>query len=157
MMRRLTNKQKKFVETYLTCWNGAEAARQAGYAHPRQSAWETLSNPYIKEYIRQRLTGAAMSADEVLSRLADQARGDIGDFIGKGGVIDLDDAKEKGITHRLKSLSWTKQGIRIEMYSQQHALELIGKHHGLFVDKSEVDISGAVAFNFADNLDDDDE
>jgi phage terminase small subunit len=156
-MGKLTNKQRAFVEAYLTCWNGAEAARQAGYALPYVSAHENLSKPYIQEYISKRLAGAAMSADEVLSRLADQARGDIGDFIGKGGVIDLESAREQGITHLLKSISWTKQGLRIEMQSPQHALELIGKHHGLFVDRKEIDHSGEVRFGFSDNLGDDDE
>ena len=156
-MGKLTNKQRAFIETYLTCWNGAEAARKAGYAHPRNSASENLAKPYIREYIRKRLSALTMSADEVLSRLADQARGDIGDLIGKGGVIDLEKAKEEGKTHLLKSIAWTKQGIRIEMQSQQHALELIGKHHGLFVDRKEIEHSGEIAFGFADNLDDDDE
>lgn len=137
-MSKLTNKQRAFIEAYLTCWNGAEAARQAGYAHPRNSASENLAKPYIREYIRKRLSALTMSADEVLGRLADHARGDIGDFIGKGGVIDLEKAKEQGKIHLLKSIAWTKQGIRIEMQSQQHALELIGKHHGLFVEKRKV-------------------
>jgi phage terminase small subunit len=156
-MGKLTNKQRAFVEAYLTCWNGAEAARQAGYAYPRRAAYENLTKLDIRERIRKRLAGAAMSADEVLSRLADQARGDIGDFIGKGGVIDLEDAKAQGITHLLKSIAWTKQGIRIEIQSSQHALELIGKHHGLFVDRKEIDHSGEVRFGFSDNLGDDDE
>jgi len=133
----LTDKQAAFVEKYLECWNGAEAARHAGYAYPRQSAWENLSKPYIQEIIRNRLRGQAMSAEEVLNRLADIARGDLGEFVGKGGVLDLDGAKEQGLTHLLKSVSWTKAGIRVELHSALSALELIGKAHGLFRDVQE--------------------
>ena len=52
-------------------------------------------NPEIAEYVQQRLTETAMSANEVLMRLAEQARGDIGEYIVKDGgsfTIDIESA-----------------------------------------------------------------
>ena len=45
----LTYKRKVFVEEYLKCWNGAEAARRAGYAYPRREACRLLTNADIHD------------------------------------------------------------------------------------------------------------
>jgi hypothetical protein len=78
-----------------------------------------------------------MSADEVLARLSEHARGDMGDLLGPSGmVLDLQTAKERGLTHLIKSLNWTQHGLRIELYDAQSALVQLGKAHGLFVDRT---------------------
>ena len=133
----LTDKQSVWLNSYLECWNGAQAARDAGYESVYQSAHDNLTNPKMREVIRARLRGQAMSADECLNRLAEQARGDIGDLLGKGGIIDLEAAKDAGLTHLIKSISWTKTGLRVDMYDAQRALELIGKGHGIFKERHE--------------------
>jgi len=82
-----------------------------------------------------------MDADEVLARLADQARGNIADFMNTevpGGIIDLEKAQELGLTHLIKSISWTKQGVKVELYDAQAALVHIGRHLKLFTDRVEV-------------------
>ena len=140
-MGELTNKQKLWLEEYLQCWNATEAARKAGYKNPRHSGYENRTKPYIEKRIRQRLRESAMSADEVLSRLAEQARGTIADFIDASvasGIPDLTEAREKGLLHLMKSISWTKQGMRIELYDAQAALVHLGRHHGLFKDQVEI-------------------
>lgn len=88
-----------------------------------------------------------MSADEVLSRLADHARGDIEDFIlldlGEGRTswtIDLIKAKKRGKLHLVRRLRPTRYGVDIELYDAQRALELLGKGHGLFKDRQELDL-----------------
>lgn len=78
--RGLTNKQKVFIEEYLSCWNASEAARRAGYKNPRMSGSENLTKPDVAAEIKQRISEKAMSADEVLTRLADQARANLGCF-----------------------------------------------------------------------------
>jgi phage terminase small subunit len=81
--KKLTDKQQVFVEEYLRCWNASEAARRAGYSEKtaRQIGEQNLSKLDIQEKIQARIAELKMSADEVLSRLGEQARGDIGDFI----------------------------------------------------------------------------
>jgi phage terminase small subunit len=134
---RLTSKQQVWLVKYFQCWNGAEAARCAGYARPRHSAAENLAKPYIQDAIKAHLLTAGLTPELVLSELLEEVKFDLGSLVGKGGVIDWEDAKTKGLTRHLKSISWSKGGIRVEAYSKQRALELVGKHLGLFVERHE--------------------
>lgn len=155
-MAGLTDKQRLFVEAYLGSakFNATQAARTAGYAGDDNvlavAGYDLLRNPKISELVRQRLSEAAMTADEVLARLAEQARGSMEDFLDDSGEIDLARARERGKLHLLKSRSVTKDGERIELYSAYDAQALIGKHHGLFVEK--IDISRQEIDAFLDRL-----
>lgn len=144
-MADLTDKQRVFVETYLTCWNATEAAKQAHYAAPGQQGHRLLKNVEIQAEIARRVADKAMTADEVLLRLADQARGSMEDFLDDAGDIDLGLARENKKLHLLKARSITKEGERIELYSAQSALELLARHHGLLVDRQETGPPGAFA------------
>ena len=73
----LTNKRRVFIEEYLKCWNASEAARHADYAHPGSQGHSLLKILEIQEEIERRIEEKAMGADEVLTRLAEQARSDI--------------------------------------------------------------------------------
>ena len=77
-MGKLTTKRIAFVEHYLSCWNATEAARRAGYSERwlHTNASKLLQDTRIQELIKERLTDVTMSADEVLQRLAQKARGD---------------------------------------------------------------------------------
>jgi phage terminase small subunit len=78
----LTTKQRVFVERYLANgFNGAEAARYAKYAHPQVDGSRLLGNVSIQAIIQTRLDEEAMSANEVLHRLAAHARGTADDFL----------------------------------------------------------------------------
>lgn len=79
---RLTNKQRVFVEEYLRCWNATEAARRAGYSKKmaRQIGSENLSKPDIAAEIERRLDDLTMSEAEILARLTEHGRGDLGQF-----------------------------------------------------------------------------
>lgn len=143
----LTDKQRVFVEAYLTCWNATEAARRAGYEGNDVTlaavGYENLRKPQIAELVTARLTDKAMAADEVLARLADQARGAVDDFfdIGpKGGAkLNLAKAAKAGKLHLVHRYTKGDKGkIGIEWYDAQTALSLIGKHLGLFIDKAEI-------------------
>jgi phage terminase small subunit len=80
---KLTAKHQAFIAHYLTCWIGAEAARRTDptYKRPDQVAYEYLRKPEIQAEIQRRLAELKMGADETLTRLSDQARGSIADFI----------------------------------------------------------------------------
>ena len=141
-MSKLTGKQRAFIDHWFeNGYNGTEAARSAGYKGNDNTlaavASENLTKPKIKKVIERRWAVHGMTAEEARARLVKQARGDIGELIGKGGVLDFEEAKEQGLTSLLKSISWTKQGLRIEMYSAQRALEMIGKTMGMFVERHE--------------------
>ena len=157
----LNTKRRVFVEEYLRCWNATEAARRAGYAYPRRQGHRLLTNVDIQARVKERIQEKAMSADEVLLRLAEQAKGDMADFVNievRGGILDFQKAKNLGLTHLIKSVSWSKSGVRIELYDAQSALSLLGKHHGLFKDRIEHSgpEGGAVVIKFTGGMRDDD-
>ena len=149
----LSSKNRKFVIEYVQCWNATKAADRAGYAHPRQAGSRLLSNVDIQAEIQRHLEENAMTAGEVLKRLGDHARGDMGDFldIGDDGsvAIDLSRAKKVGQTALIKKFTKTTrtfkdettEQVAVELYDAQAALQLIGKHLGLFSDKIDVKLT----------------
>lgn len=102
----LNKKQQVFVDEYLKCFNGAEAARRAGYSQKsaRQTASDMLAIPYISEQIQARLAEVHMSADEALKLTADIARGDITELLTPLGSVDLDYIREKGLGRLIKKI-----------------------------------------------------
>lgn len=82
MPGKLSSKQKVFAESYLRSWNATQAALDAGYAEnsARQQGSRLLSNANIKAEIEQRLEELTMSSAEVLARLTQHARADMGIF-----------------------------------------------------------------------------
>lgn len=148
------DRQLLFAEYYLELWNGTEAARRAGYKGDDNTlavtASRLLRNAKVREHIDRRLSIQAMSADEVLWRLGEQARASFDDFVEfKEGIsqpyLRLDKAKELGLLHLIKKLKYNKDGrLEIELYDAQTALNLIGRHHKLFTDKVEHEHTGEV-------------
>jgi phage terminase small subunit len=136
----LTPKRRQFIEEYLRCWNASEAAAAVGYKNARRQGSRLLTFVDIRNEVKRRIAETAMSADEVLLRLAEQARADIGDFIkvGKHQVrLDLARAQKAGLLRLVKSIRWTKYGPVLELYDAQAALALLGKHQRLFVERHE--------------------
>ena len=160
----MTNREKIFISEYLKCWNGAEAARRAGYSvnSARQAAQKLLTKDYIQDTITAELKARQMGADEALNLLADQARGDIADVMdisGVGFMLDMAKAKEKGLTKLIKKVkqrTTTYQAkkeseedrevneLEIELYDAQAAIDKILHIHGKFVDKHEISTGDGV-------------
>ena len=134
----MNNKQRVFVEEYLKCWNATEAARRAGYKHPNVYGSKLLVNISIQQIIQARIEEKCMDADEVLVRLAEQARGVSDDYIDDFGFVRFKELKAAGLTHLIKKVKRNQQGIEIEFYDQQRAMELIGKHLKMWVERHEV-------------------
>ena len=108
----------------------------------------------IQAAIEKRIAEKAMSADEVLLRLAEQARSDISEFIGTHGGIDWEKVAEKGYLIRKVSHTAGKQS-QIELYDAQAALVHIGRYHKLFVDRKEItgEGGGPIVLDFSGNID----
>ena len=155
----LSEKHKKFVDEYLISWN-ATLAYQAAYpkASPvsaRTLGANLLANVGIKSEISERMKARAMGADEVLARLAEQARGTHYPFIevdNEGFVyFNFSDPEAKKHLYLIKKIKtkrqrmvrgrgddaqeWEGEWVEVELHDPQRALELIGKHHNLFVDR----------------------
>lgn len=155
----LTAKQEAFIEHYLTCFNAAEAARRAGYkvASARQQGSRLLTNVNIAARVRERIAELKLGADEALVRLAEHARGSMAAFVsvddGGEAVLNLAKAATLNQLHLVKRIKWKKSVSdfgesveqEIELYDAQAALVHIGKHHGLFPNKIEVDWRAEIA------------
>lgn len=147
----LTKKQRLFVEEYLTDLNATQAAIRAGYSPEtaKEIGCENLTKPNIRAQIdkamaeRSRRTG--VNADRVVMELAKIA------FVNAANVIDTRDATLKGDaapedTAAIQSVKVktipTKGGEGVEreikMADKIKALELLGKHMGMFKDKLEI-------------------
>lgn len=133
----LNDKQRVFVEEYLTCWNATEAARRAGYSEltARSQGQRLLTNVDIDAAIKARLAAKVMTADEVLVRLSEQARGVQSAYILPEGVVNMRQLVADGKAHLIKGIKETKYGKDIEFYDAQAALVHIGKHHKLFTEQ----------------------
>lgn len=149
-MTKLTAKERAFIEYYLTCWNGAEAARLAGYSErtAKEQASRLLTKVNVQEAIQARLAELKMSADEVLTRLTDHARSSMKPFIRRSASgdlrgFDLSDDKPLHLIHKVSLTTRTmkddvtEEKVALELYDAQAALALLGKHHKLFTEKIE--------------------
>jgi len=150
----VNDRHKAFIEQYLISYNATDAYQAVYTTVSRASAaangWRLLQSADVQEAISQRLAETAMSANEVLMRLAQMARGDVDDYLDDNGNFDLAkarQAKKTGIVKKLKTKT-TKRifddetvetvEVEFELYDAQAALVHLGKHNRLFADRTEV-------------------
>lgn len=145
----MTKKQKRFCEEYLIDLNATQAAIRSGYSPDTAGAIgaENLTKPEIQRAVaqamaeRSRRTG--VNAERVVLELAKVA------FVNVGNVIDATDAtlKEDAAPEDLAAIQSIKvkdmgeMGIEreIRMADKLKALELLGRHLGMFNDKMRLD------------------
>lgn len=148
----MTKKQKRFVEEYLIDLNATQAAIRSGYSPDTAGSigGENLKKPEISATIakamaeRSKRTG--ISQDRVIQELARIA------FVNPQNVIDSEDAsvREDATEDDLACIQSVKvktmdgaKGKSVErevrLNDKMKALELLGKHLGMFKDKLEVD------------------
>jgi hypothetical protein len=144
--KQLTGKQRLFVEFYLIHLNATKAAELAGYQGDygslRVIGHENLTKVNIRSAIDKALAERVMGKHEVLSRLAEHARTDMGDFITiKHGLpfFDLEKAEEAAKLRLIKKFKNSENGIELELYDAQAALVHLGKYHKLFTDRIQTD------------------
>jgi phage terminase small subunit len=149
------DQQILFAEHYAVCLNGTKAAKLAGYKGDDNTLCATgsrlLRNDRVRARIDELLAQQAMSAQEILARLADHARGDMLQLLDPATMV-LDTKKAEGKTHLIKSIEQTvitdnksdKETIitKVEMYDAQSALVHLGKAAGLFTTKTDITSGG---------------
>jgi phage terminase small subunit len=148
MTDTLTGKQRRFIDEYFACgMNATEAARRAGYSEDSAHviAHENLRKPNIRAEVERRFKERTLSADEVLARLTEQARGDVVDILKDDGTLDFEKAKAGGKTALIKKISQRtiitdnseSHTVEVELYGAQKALEILGKYHALWTERVE--------------------
>lgn len=148
----MTQKQKRFIEEYLIDLNATQAAIRAGYSPDTAYSigQENLKKPEIRAHIdraiaeRSKRTG--VNAERVIQELAKIA------FVNATAVIDPKTATVKedalpedtAAIQSVKVKTFGEDGLEreIKMADKLKALELLGKHLGMFKDK--IELSGGL-------------
>ena len=141
-MAKLTPKQERFVDEYLVDLNATAAARRAGYSEKTAEVigYENLRKPQIMAAIHERqqnLQGKLeITQEAVLQELASIAFANGTDFVTVTGAGLLcvkptsEVAKEK--LPAIAGIKYNQLGIEIKLHDKVRALELLGKHLGVF-------------------------
>ena len=138
-MAGLSPKRIAFVEEYLRTFNAADAARRAGYSERtcRSIGKELLTIPYIQDAIKARLKDKAMTTDEVLTRLADQARSNIGAFFRIAERWTLNPAPSEEVVN--ESIEFDDKGHQFTRYKVRAVVldvdKLLDPHYSYLVKK----------------------
>lgn len=165
--RQLSEQRQRFVEEYLTDLNGTQAAIRAGYSvkTAQEQSSRLLSNVMVQEAIskamavRSKRTG--VNQDRVVLELARIA------FVNIEDVVDTDTGKilpnatrddlacVEGIKYKESDNQYGGSVEReVKVASKLKALELLGKHLGMWNDKLDVNITQPVVITGANDLED---
>ncbi len=143
-MAKLTPKQKRFVAEYLVDLNATQAAGRAGYKDPnigRQLITKNNVAEAIRKAMADREERTGVTQDWVvqeLYKIAHADRGGIAKVVGGVRVVltdtdELDDEQRAALV----GVEETKFGIKVTTCDKLKALELLGRHLGMFTDKVE--------------------
>jgi phage terminase small subunit len=142
---KLTDKQKRFCEEYIIDLNATQAAIRAGYS--KKTAYsigvENLRKPEIQVEIQrlmdERSRRTEITADQVVKELALLAFSKIDDYVAwdqKGVTIkplsEMPAEKAACISEVSKTVKAKSINFRIRIRDKLKALELMGKHLGMF-------------------------
>jgi phage terminase small subunit len=123
----LTAKQQRFVEEYLCDLNATQAAIRAGYSEKtaRFIASENLAKPNVRDAVsaglKARSEATQVTAEWVVERLVENV----------GRAMQAEPVFDRGGN---PTGEWTFQGS-----VANKALELLGKHAGMFTDRLHVE------------------
>lgn len=143
-MAKLMPKQKRFVAEYLVDLNATQAAGRAGYKDPnigRQLITKNNVAEAIRKAMADREERTGVTQDWVvqeLYKIAHADRGGIAKVVGGVRVVltdtdELDDEQRAALV----GVEETKFGIKVTTCDKLKALELLGRHLGMFTDKVE--------------------
>lgn len=164
-MAKLTEKQKRFVEEYLIDLNATQAAIRAGYAINRASEQghqllqKTTVSAEIEKALAERSRRTGINQDRVVQELARIAFVNITDVVNSDCEI-LSSASEDDLAAiesvKAKTIP-TKSGEvgverEVRLSSKLKALELLGKHLGMWNDKIDLTMNVPIIFEGEDEI-----
>lgn len=135
-MAKLTDKQAAFVREYLVDLNATQAAIRAGYSERTASRIgpQLLGKTCVREAIEKaqakRARRVEVTQDYVLSNLVEVVER----TMQRAPVLDR---KGEQVTDEEGRAVWT-----FDAKGANRALELLGKHLGIFTDKVRAEVSG---------------
>ena len=163
---KLTPKRMRFVDEWLIDFNGTQAAIRAGYSEKTAAATAArlLRNVNIQAEISRRQKDlrrrTEVTQERVVMELARVAFADATDFvqvetriINRGDIeVPLELAVHKETAElsadqraAIASIKQGANGVEIKLHDKIKALELLGRHIGMFNDK--LDIKATISEN----------
>ena len=153
----LTPKQKIFADEYLIDLNATRAYKMA---YPKEKKDEAarangsrlLTNANVASYIDKRIKDrekrTEITQDRVLQELAKIGFAEVTDFVtieGHSVKVKTTDQMPRDKLGAIAGIKEGANGIEIKLNDKEKALELIGRHLGMWNDK--VELSGEVKTN----------
>ena len=137
-MAKLTEKQKRFVDEYLIDLNATAAAKRAGYKDPNIGRQLITKNNVSAEIAKRRgrlQNKLEITQEKILKELANIGFARATDYAEIAGPLvnikptdSLTDPQQAAIA----SIEQGNFGIKLKLYDKVKALELLGKHLGMF-------------------------
>lgn len=165
-MAKLNEKQQRFVDEYLIDLNGTQAAIRAGYSAKTADVQGSrlLANAKVQQAVSERMAERSkrtgVNQDRIVLELAKIAMVKMTDIVNGHGEIktsatDDDLACIESIKYK-SSESDTGFSVEreVKIASKVKALELLGKHLGMWNDKLDVNITQPIVITGEDALED---
>lgn len=153
---KLTDKQKRFVNEYLIDLNATQAAIRSGYSSKTayRIGAELLQKTSVQEALQRRQKDrearTEVTQDKIVNALAKIAFSDPRKVMtwGPNGVVLKDSSSlTDDEAAMVAEAAETVNGVRLKTNDRMKALELLGKHLGMFTDK--IEHSGSIANPYA--------
>lgn len=141
-MSKLTDKQTAFVREYLVDLNATQAATRAGYSERTASRIgpELLGKPCVREAIEKaqvkRAQRVEVTQDYVINNLVE--------------IVERT-MQRAPVTNRKGEQVTDEEGRNVWCFDAKaanKALELLGKHLGVFTDKVQTEVSGGLSITW---------
>ena len=163
---KLTEKQQRFVDEYLIDLNATQAAIRAGYSvktaneQGSQNLAKLSIQQAIAEQMAERSKRTGINQDRVVLELAKIALVKMTDIVDSQGRIKSDASPDdlaciESVKYK-ESESDTGSSVdrEVKIASKLKALELLGKHLGMWNDKLDVNITQPIVITGEDALED---
>ena len=163
---KLTEKQQRFVDEYLIDLNATQAAIRAGYSvktaneQGSQNLAKLSIQQAIAEQMAERSKRTGINQDRVVLELAKIALVKMTDIVDSQGRIKSDASPDdlaciESVKYK-ESESDTGSSVEreVKIASKLKALELLGKHLGMWNDKLDVNITQPIVITCEDALED---
>ena len=155
----LSPKQQRFADEWLIDMNATAAAIRAGYSpkSAEQQGSALLRNPKVRAYIDTRLAEISrrtgINQERIIRELARIS------LVNPVNVVNFETGEIRSTATeddlsaiqsvKVKTIGYTEDGEpllerEIRFHDKNRALELLGKRFGMWLDRQQVDVQGAV-------------
>lgn len=166
-MAKLTTKQQVFVDEYLIDLNATQAAIRAGYSSKtaNEQGCQNLAKLSIQEAVAKKMAvrskRTGVNQDRIILEIAKIA------FVNITDIVNVDKATIRGDASREDTAAISAVKVKViptdngditerevKTYDKLKALEMIGRHMGMWNDKIDVSVNIPIVISGEDELKD---